>query len=202
MMRRFAKWTAAAMIVVGLLSGCTSEPPWRTHDIAGLVPELSFAFADDRGRPVSAKDYRGKVTLLFFGFTHCPDVCPTTLARLAETLRSIDAGHDDVRVLVVTVDPARDSTAVMHQYVQAFGAQFVGLRGDAAALDALTRRYRVTYTLGKPDAQGNYEVTHSTAVFVFGRDGLARLMFTPKDTSAAIAEDLRRLVYEPGRRKS
>ena len=201
-MRRYAKWTAAAVIAIGLLSGCTSEAPWRTHDIAGLVPELSFAFTDDRDRAVTAQDFRGKVTLLFFGFTHCPDVCPTTLARLAEALRSVDAGRDDVRVLVVTVDPARDSTAVMHRYVQAFGPQFVGLRGDAAALDAVTRRYRVSYTLGKPDAQGNYEVTHSTAVFVFGRDGLARLMFTPKDTTAAIAEDLRRLVLESSRRES
>lgn len=199
-MRWLLKWIASAIIAIQLLSGsgCSSEGPWRTHDIAGIVPELSFALTDDSGRAVTAKDFRGKVTLLFFGFTHCPDVCPTALGRLEEVLRSIDAGRDDVRVLFVTVDPQRDSTRAMHEYVQAFGPQFVGLRGDAAALDAFTRRYRVTYSLGKADAQGNYEVTHSSAVFVFGRDGLARLMFTPKDTTAAIAEDLRRLVLASG----
>jgi len=197
---RLGKWTALVVFTIGLLSGCSSEKPWRTHDVAGLVPALSFTLTDDRGRVVGAEAYRGKVTLLFFGFTHCPDVCPTTLARLAETLRSIDARRDDVRVLFVTVDPKRDSIAIMHQYVRAFGPQFVGLRGDTAALDLLTRRFRVTYTLGKPDAGGNYEVTHSSAVFVFGRDGRARLMFTPKDTTAAIAEDLSRVIATPGQR--
>ncbi|MBE0615187.1 MAG: SCO family protein [Burkholderiales bacterium] len=195
-MLRFWKCTGAAMIAYGVLSGCTSGESWKTHDISSLVPDLAFTLTDDRGRSVSAQDYRGKVALLFFGFTHCPDVCPTTLARLARTIQATDGGRDDVRVLVVTVDPARDSTAVMHEYVQAFGPQFVGLRGDAAALEALARRYRVAYALGKPDARGNYEVTHSSAVFVFDREGRARLLFSSKDTPAATAEDLRRVILD------
>jgi len=82
----------------------------------------------------------------------------------------------------------------MHEYVQAFGPQFTGLRGDKAAIDTLTRRYRVSYKLDKPDAQGNYEVTHSSAVFVFDRDGHARLLFTPKDAPGAWGHDLKRLL--------
>lgn len=197
-MLRIWKWIVAALIAVSALSACSGKEPWRTHNIARLVPDLAVALADDRGRNVSEQDYRGKVALLFFGYTHCPDVCRTTLAELAQTLRASGGGRDDARVLFVTVDPARDSTEVMHEYVKAFGPQFVGLRGDAAAIDALARRYRVTYTLGKPDAQGNYEVTHSSAVFVFDREGHARLLFTEKDAPDAMAQDLRRLLAESG----
>lgn len=197
-MRRLLKYAGAAVLACGLLSGCSSEAPWQTHDIAGLVPDLEFRLTDDRGRSVSAQDYRGKVALLFFGFTHCHDVCPTTLARLARTLRA-SGSDDEVRVLFVTVDPARDSSAVMHEYVQVFGPQFVGLRGEAAALDDLVRRYRVAYALGKPDARGHYGVTHSAAVFVFDREGHARLLFSSKDTPAAMSEDLRRVLAEIGR---
>lgn len=196
-MRRLRRFLAAAMIVSGLVAACTSEQTWLTHDISGLVPDLAFTLSDDQGRGVSAQDYRGKAALLFFGFTHCEDVCPATLAQLAQVLRAIDKGRDDARVLFVTVDPARDSTAVMHEYVQAFGPQFVGLRGEPAALAALARRFRVSYALGTPDAQGNYEVTHSSAVFVFDREGKARLLLTSKDAPAAITQDLRRIIAEP-----
>lgn len=198
-MRRLRQYLGAALLACALLPACTSQQGWQTHDISGLMPDLAFALGDDRGRSVSAQDYRGKVTLMFFGFTHCEDVCPTTLAQLAQALQMTDKGRDDARVLFVTVDPARDSTRVMHEYVQTFGPQFVGLRGDSGALDALTRRYRVSYALGKPDARGDYEVTHSSAVFVFDREGRARLLFTAKDTPAAIGQDLRRIISEPGR---
>jgi len=196
-MNYLAKCLAAAIVACGLLSACSGGQPWQTHDISGLMPDLEFALGDDQGREVSALDYRGRVALLFFGFTHCVDVCPTTLAQLAQALKATGSGRDDARVLFVTVDPARDSTAVMHAYAHAFGPQFVGLRGDLEALDALTRRYRVTYALSKPDAKGNYEVTHSSAVFVFDRKGRARLVFTSKDAPAAISRDVSRLMLEP-----
>jgi protein SCO1/2 len=196
MMSRWLKRSAAALLALGLVSACSGDGTWQTRDISGLVPDLAFALDDDRGRSVSAQDYRGKVKLLFFGFTHCPDVCNTTLAQLAQTLRASGGGEDDVRVLFVTVDPARDSSAIMREYVQAFGPQFVGLRGDAAALDVLVRRYRVAYTLGKPDAQGQYDVNHSSAVFVFDREGRARVLFTGKEAPDAMAQDLRRLILE------
>ena len=198
-MPRLRNWTGAVLIALSALAACSSGGSWRTHDISRLVPDLGFALADDRGRNVSPADYRGKVVLLFFGYTHCPDVCQTTMAELAQTLRASGAVGDDARVLFVTVDPARDSTQAIHAYVQNFGAQFVGLRGGTAAIDAVTRRYRVSYSLGKPDARGQYEVTHGSAVFVFDRAGRARLLFTAKDAPDAMAQDLRRLIEEPRR---
>lgn len=199
-MQRSRSWLTA-LLACFLLAACVGGENRKTHDIAGLVPDLAFSLSDDQGRQVGAKDYRGKVTLLFFGYTHCPDVCGTTLAQLAHTLRESGGGPDQARVLFVTVDPARDTTAVMHDYVQAFGPQFVGLRGEKAAIDALARRYRVSYTLGKPDANGNYEVNHGSAVFVFDRQGRARLLFTPKDAPGAMAHDLRSVIAEPDRGK-
>ena len=192
----FKRLLIASLALCLVLGGCSRERPWHSEDISKLVPDLAFTLTDDQGKPVTAADYRGKIVLLYFGYTHCPDVCPTTLAELASALQaSRDRGAGE-RVLFVTVDPARDSAAVMHAYTGAFGPQFVGLRGNAAQLDALTRRYRVTYSLGRPDAQGNYDVTHSSAVFVFDRSGHARLLITPKNTAADVTADLDRLNAE------
>ena len=194
-MRRWRHRLAAAL-VCGLLAACAGGEPWQTHGIARLVPDLEFGLGDHQGRQVSAADYRGKVLLLLFGYTHCPDVCQTTLAQLAQALRASGGGAEDARVLFVTVDPGRDTTAIMREYVTAFGKQFVGLRGDAEATETLARRYRVAYSLGKPDAAGRYEVMHGSAVFVFNREGQPRALFTLKDAPDAIAADLRRVLAE------
>lgn len=184
------------LLVLGtvLLVGCT-ESGWQTKDISGLMPALEFELTNENGNPVNAQDYQGQVTLLFFGFTHCPDVCPATLAEIAavtDTLR--EAAHDSVQVLFVSVDPARDEPETLRQYTGAFGPEFVGLTGDRAALDALTRRYRVTYGYGDADEAGNYAVSHSSAVFAFDRDGKARLLIRQSDTRQAVIDDLQRLL--------
>lgn len=185
----------AAIVLCLFFAACSREQaaPWQTKSIAGLMPDLQFAMTDDHGRKVTAADFRGKTVVMFFGYTHCPDVCPTTLARLAQAVGAMDTHRDDVRVLFVTVDPDRDTTAQLREYVQAFGKEFIGLRGTSDALHELTRRYRVSYSLGKPDAHGNYEVTHSSGAFVFDARGQARLLARPNDTVAAITADLERV---------
>jgi protein SCO1 len=176
------------------LGACAPQGDWRLKNITGLTPDLEFSMTDDSGQPVSAATYRGKAVLLFFGYTHCPDVCPTTLARLSAAIGALPAHRDEVRVLFVTVDPKRDSAALLGNYARAFGPWVTGLRGSAPQLDALTRRYRVSYALGEPDASGNYEVTHSGGVFVFDRGGRARLLARPDDPAPAITADLQRLL--------
>ena len=158
------------------------------------MPDLEFRLTDDSGRKVSAADYRGQTVMLFFGYTNCPDVCPTTLVKLSAALKRMGGAAQRVRVLFVTVDPKRDTLEVLHRYARAFGSRITGLRGSEAELHALVKRYRITYSYGKPDAGGDYEVTHSSAVFVFDAAGKARLMVLPNDGDKAIAEDLRRLV--------
>lgn len=187
-----------AMLLALVLAGCSAaDREWRTTNISGIMPPLNFRLTDAAtGRAVTAHDFRGKVVLLYFGYTHCPDVCPTTLSAIATALRDLGSGARDVRVLFVTVDPARDSVPLLKAYAAAFGPRFVGLRGEAQALQRLTRRYRVTYGYGRPDAHGDYEVTHSSAVYVFDRSGKVRLLARPTDRAADLTHDLGRLLAE------
>jgi protein SCO1 len=192
---RWRQWLALASLaaLAGLL-GCSKQQPWALNNITGLMPSLEFSLTDQDGKVVNAAAYRGQLVVLYFGYTHCPDVCPMTLATLSQAIRNLGADADKVRVLFVTVDPARDTPAVLKRYVNAFGPAFVGLRGDSAALETLTRRYRVAYSLEKPDAKGNYDVTHSSALFIFDTNGKARLLATGSDKAAPITQDLRRLL--------
>ncbi|MGA7800112.1 MAG: SCO family protein [Gammaproteobacteria bacterium] len=164
-------------------------------NVSGLLPSLTFTLTDSaNGRVVHANAFRSRIVLLYFGYTHCPDVCPTTLAELSRAVRELGPAADQVRILFVTVDPRRDSLSVLKEYAKAFGPQVVGLRGDRSELVALTKRYRVSYGYGKPDANGNYTVSHSSAVYVFDRQGDARLLGKPTNHLADYAHDLKELV--------
>lgn len=192
-------WRFLAILVpVLLFSGCgRNEPPWSTKDISGLMPTLEFTLTSaSRNAPVRATDYRGKVLLMFFGYMHCPDVCPTTLSRLHSAVARLGDQAQQVRILFVSVDPQRDKLPELRRYTGAFGPQVIGLRGNQAALRELTKRYRVTYGYDKPDAQGNYNVSHSGAVYIFDRQGEVRLLVRPDDTAEAISLDLKRLLAE------
>ncbi|TFH87469.1 SCO family protein [Billgrantia azerbaijanica] len=187
-----ARWIIPVVASLWLV-GC-GEQAWQTKDISGLMPPLEFELIDENGNDVTADQFIGKSTLLFFGFTHCPDVCPTTLARLdAATQRMDEATRDDIQVLFVSVDPRRDDPETLRTYTDAFGPQFIGLTGDKAALDELTRRYRVTYGYGEEDSDGNYDVSHSSAVFAFNDQGEVRLLIRDSDPMDAVVADLERL---------
>ena len=150
------------------LLGC-SRPAWHMTDISGAMPRLAFHMTA-AGKAVSAADFRGKVVALYFGYTHCPDVCPATMANLTDMLAKV--GSPDVRIVFITVDPDRDTDTVMSDYAKAFTPQAVGLRGTPNQLATLARTYRVAYEVKKDPP---YEVMHSNAVFFFDRDGKARL---------------------------
>ena len=174
----------AALCLALILSAC-SRPHWNMTDISGSMPRLAFNLGG-----VTADRFRGKVVALYFGYTHCPDVCPTTLSDLTQMVT--DVNSKDVAVLFVTVDPDRDSDAVLAQYAKAFSPQVVGLRGDANQLAALARTYRVAYSVKKGPP---YEVMHSNAVFFFDPRGRARLVTTDTSDPYKIAEDVKRLLH-------
>jgi protein SCO1/2 len=177
----------AALIFALLLTGC-SKPAWHMTDISGAMPRLDFHMTAG-GKPVTAGDFRGKVVALYFGYSHCPDVCPATLANLADMAAKVNS--PDIRILFVTVDPDRDTDAVLIDYAKAFSPQVVGLSGSANQLASLARTYRVAYNVSKGPP---YEVTHSNAVFFFDRDGKARLVTTNTSDAAAMVEDVKRLL--------
>lgn len=178
-----------------ILTGCGGPTvPFNLANIDGVVPDLEFQMSDASGKDVAARDYRGHVVLLYFGYTSCPDACPATLTILSQAITQLGSAGTQIRVLFVTVDPKRDTTAVLKRYVSAFGPQFTGLRGDDASLSQLARRYRVAYGLEPPNGDGYYAVDHSSAVFIFDSQGRARLLARGGDSPKAIATDLRRLI--------
>lgn len=193
-------WQRLALMLglCGMLAACSGDDAkWHTTDIGGLMPPLQFNLIDGDGQPVTADAYHGKVTLLFFGYTHCPDVCPLTLSHLAAAIQDMDkAARKQVQVLFVSVDPQRDTPQLLQQYAGAFGPQFIGLTGTQTQLQAVTKRYRSTYGYGKPDASGNYEVSHSSAVYVFDPAGKVQLLLRDDDKPDAVAQDLDRLAKE------
>ena len=193
---RRATRALALTLALGLaLCGCTQRQlGHHLTDVSGLVAPLEFHMTDQDGAPVSAASYRGDVVMLYFGYTHCLDACPTTLATLADAIGQLGAQGKRVRVLFVTVDPRRDSEPVLKRYVSNFGPQFVGLRGTRAQLTDMIKRYRVSYHYEKPDANGAYEVDHSSAVFIFGGHGRARLLAQTGAPAAVLAADLRQLL--------
>ncbi|TPW29548.1 SCO family protein [Pararhizobium mangrovi] len=196
---RHAIWCLA---LVSVLYGCTDEPKFHATDLSGsALPRLAFTMtrADD-GKAVTAADYAGKITLLYFGYTYCPDVCPLTMANTARVLDKLGKKAKDVRVLFVTVDPNRDTRKVLKQYASAFAPEFDGLRGTDNELGAIAKRYRVAHSVHPSPDPSKYTVQHSSAVYVFDRKGEPRLLFTSLDTPdpkiEADAEDLSRLMDE------
>ena len=159
------------------------------------MPGLEFAMtrAND-GKDITADDYRGHVVILYFGYTNCPDACPTTLSDLAAVLQRLGPKAQDVRVLFVTVDPNRDTLPALKAYANAFAPEIDGLRGSDDAVARLARRYRVTYQVTPASSGHAYDVMHSDSVFFFDRDGRARYVATSVANAALIEAALRNLL--------
>ncbi len=186
---------AVAMIGASALVGCApTQSSFHAKDITGVLPRLEFQLTSGSGRNLTAADLRGKTTLLYFGYTQCPDACPMTLTYISAALKQLGAEEDRVRVLFVSVDPQRDTPEVLKRYVTSFGPQVIGLTGSDAQLTSVTRRYRVAYRRDPPNSDGDYAVYHSSAVFVFDGQGRARLLATPSSANDGLAEDLRALI--------
>jgi protein SCO1/2 len=180
-----------------LVAACSHDgPPWQLTNVTGHLPDLNFSLIGEDGKPIDASAFEGDTTLVYFGYTHCPDVCPETMARLMQVLAKLgsrDAAN--VRILFISVDPARDTPQALAAYVGAFDAQHAyGLTGSNRQIESLAKRYRVAYQMEKRDPNGNYDVTHSSAVYIFDKTGRARLLATSSDTPDVIAHDLRRLI--------
>lgn len=191
--------TTALLIIACLgLAACSgNENQWNGHDITGVMPDLAYTLTGESGDTVEADTHAGKVRALFFGYTHCPDICPITLSRMKSALQQLpESRRDRVRMLFVSVDPKRDDAERLREYTSRFGPRFIGLTGTQDQLKELTKRYRVTYGYGEPNDKGFYTVSHSSGIFVFGPDGKARLLLNQDVGAEQIAEDLQRLLTE------
>jgi protein SCO1/2 len=196
--RRSLRWLALLCATGAALSlgACTKQDgPWQLYNVAGHLPDLNFALTDDDGKSVTGASFNGRTNLVYFGYTHCPDVCPETLARLMQVLEKLGDDAGQVRILFISVDPARDTPQALHGYVSAFDARhIVGLAGSHRETEELARRYRVAFQMEKPKSDGNYDVTHSSLVYVFDRHGRARLLATDSNSIDMIVHDLKQLI--------
>lgn len=185
-------WTLAG----ACLGGCGEEPQgpkFRLTDLTGANFGKELALTDHDGRPRTLADFRGKVVAVFFGFTHCPDVCPTTLAELALVVKELGPDGSRVQVLFVTVDPERDTQQMLKQYVPSFNPAFLGLYGDAEATTRAAKEFKV-YFQKQPAKDGGYSVDHSAGTYILDREGRLRLFAGYGAGAPAILHDIRILL--------
>jgi protein SCO1 len=183
----FLAGLVACLAVLLVASGRISAP---------AVPQIAaiggpFSLIDQNGRAVSDKDLKGRPFLVFFGFTHCPDVCPTALFEISEIMHALGSDADRVAALFITVDPERDTVSVLKDYLSNFDPHLLGLTGDPAAIAAAAKAYRV-YFKKVPLPDGSYTMDHTALVYLMDKKGHFVSPFSLKRTSEAAAADLRR----------
>lgn len=185
----------AGLVLLAALSACTDEPQWQTSALDKGFPELSLELTTHDGATLTERKLHGNVTLLFFGYTSCPDACPTTMTTLRAALGELPADQQaQVTVLFVSVDPERDTPARLAAYAGYFGPRFTGATTDIPRLRQLASRYGTTFDYGPGYGGDHYVVSHGSNVLAFDRDGRARLLIRPGDSIEAIVHDLRRLL--------
>lgn len=191
----------ALLLVAATLAACSESPQppaFKTTDISGADFGKGFELTDTSGKPTTLADFKGKVVVLFFGFTHCPDVCPGTLAELALVKKQLGPDGDRMQVVFVTLDPERDRPEILKEYVPAFDPTFVGLYGDPAAIARTAKEFKVFYRKVPGSAPGTYTLDHTAAAFVFDPRGRLRLFASYGQGPEALAHDIRLLLREQG----
>lgn len=198
----------SALSVLPLLTACGEQgkpgaggkeaPPaavtFQNTDLTGLEYAKGFELTDHTGKPRTLADFKGKLVFIFFGYTQCPDVCPTTMMEMAQVMKELGPLADKVQVLFVTLDPARDTQALLAQYVPGFDPRFLGLRGDQAATEKTAKEFKVFFQKVPGATEGNYTVDHTYGSFVFDREGKIRLFVRHGKGTAPIVHDLRQLL--------
>jgi protein SCO1/2 len=188
----------AALLVIAagvLLALAVRETPRGGVAGTALASAIGgpFHLVDQKGKAVSDADLKGKWQLIFFGYTHCPDACPTALNEIALALDQLGEKRGEVAVVFITVDPERDTPEVMKSYVQSFDAPIIALTGSADAVAQAAKAYRVYYAK-HPRGDGDYDMDHSAVIYVMNPEGRFTATFTPDSTADAIAQRLQKLI--------
>jgi protein SCO1/2 len=186
----FALATAFALLSAGLIWYVTAEAPTATTDQAASSAGGPFVLTDQNGHRRSDRDFRGQFVLLYFGYTFCPDVCPTTLQTMADALAKLGPQSVNVTPVFVTIDPERDTPAILKKYLSGFGPRFVGLTGNLAEIARVAHAYRV-YFAKHPAPGGGYSVDHSSVLYLLGPDGKLVTVLDATPDSNALAAALR-----------
>ena len=186
-------WVLLLSLVLAL-AGCNQPAHFNATDITGADWGRDFHLIDHNGKPRQLADFKGRAVAVFFGYTQCPDVCPTTLSGMAEVTRLLGADAGRLQVLFVTLDPERDTAAVLSRYVPAFHPGFLGLYGDPATTAATAKDFKVFYQKQAGASPGSYTIDHSSPTYLYDPQGRLRLYVAYGTPPAKIAEDLEQLL--------
>lgn len=189
----------AALLAAAFLAACgPDKASFKSVDVTGADFGRELRLTDHTGKPRTLADYKGKVVVVFFGFTQCPDVCPTTLVEMKAVKEKLGKDGERLQVLFVTVDPERDSPELLAQYVPAFDPSFVGLYGDAEATARTAKEFKVYYKKVPGAKPGSYSVDHTAAMYVYDPSGKLRLFAKHAQGADALAHDIRLLLDRAG----
>ena len=186
---------ALAICATALLAACSPEAPrFNATDVTGASWGKDFRLTEASGTPRQLADFRGKAVVLFFGYTQCPDVCPTAMSKLGQVMKELGNDADRVQVIFVTVDPERDTPELLAQYVPAFDPRFLGLYGSLAETAATAKEFKVFYQKQQGSAPGRYTVDHTAGLYIYDPQGRLRLFVRDGEEAAKITADLKILL--------
>ena len=200
-LRRALPWAIAVVAlvagtVIAIIAFYPRDVKFEAVDVTGADWGKDFHLTGHDGKPRSLADFHGKVVALYFGYTNCPDMCPTAMAKLGEAVRELGGDAKQVQGLFVTVDPKRDTPDVLAQYVPSFYPTFVGLYGNEEAIARAAKEFKVFFSAQPPNDHGGYAVDHSGYIVVFDPKGRLRLFVRPEATAESIAHDMRLLLEQ------
>jgi protein SCO1/2 len=188
----------AVVLIAAILAGCHSgQPVFEATDITGADFGKGFSLTDQTGKQRTLQDFHGKVVVVFFGFTHCPDVCPTTLAELSRAVKNLGPAGEQVQVLMVTVDPGRDTPEVLAQYVTAFNPKFLALRGTIDETSRVAKEFKIIFQKVAGPTPQNYSMDHSAGSYIFDRQGRLRLYVAYGRGAEVFTHDIDLLLKQP-----
>lgn len=186
-----------------LLAGCdqlgfgnTAKPAFKGVDLTGAEYARQLNLSDQDGQPRTLGDFKGKVLVVFFGFTQCPDVCPTTMAELAQVKKALGPDGDRVQGIFVTVDPERDTAPLLKAYLASFDPSFVALRGSEEQTKAVAKEFKIYYAKVPGKTEGSYTMDHTAASFLFDAQGRVRVFSRYGSGAQALTDDLKLLLAE------
>lgn len=193
--RRAVLRGAAAVALAGILAACGDPAPsFKGNDISGTQLGKNLALNDHNGQARTLRDFAGKVTVVFFGFTQCPDVCPTSLAELSQVMQKLGGDADRVQVLMITVDPERDTPEILKQYVTTFDPRFLGLTGTPDQIKQAAASFKAYYAKVPTEGGKNYTMDHTAAFYLLDGKGESRVLANNTIGAEALAHDIKALL--------
>ena len=200
MMKKLLLFLTAACALTVSIAACDKLPgkqqreAFQNTDVTGVDYAKGFALTDHTGKPRTLADFKGKAVVVFFGYTQCPDVCPTTMAEMATVMQKLGPLADQVQVLFITLDPERDTQQLLASYVPAFDKRFIGLRGTPEQTAKTAKEFKVFYSKVPGTDPGSYTIDHTAASYVLDRDAKVRLFVRYGSGAPALAADLKALL--------